>query len=151
MAHRSHFFERIRRGDVPVGTLVGFRLVSAAANRAVFTMEAGEQHGNPMGTVQGGILCVLADAAMGTAYGSELREGESLTTLELKINFLRPVRRGKLTAVAEVIKRGQTVGLVECTITDDQGRLVARASCTCLTLRAGEETGGRAVPEEGGA
>ncbi len=113
-------------------------------------MDAAPQHGNPFGTVQGGILCAIADAAMGTAYVSALADGESMTTLELKMNFLRPVRQGRLTAVADVIKQGQRVGLVECTITDEQGRLVARASSTCLTLPAGGG-GGVAPPEEEGA
>jgi uncharacterized protein (TIGR00369 family) len=138
------------RGDAPpppVATLVGFALVSFAPGRAVFAMEARPEHGNPFGTVQGGILCTLADAAMGTAYVAGLAEGESMTTLEVKMNFLRPLRRGRVTAVADVIKQGQRVGLVECTISDDQGRLVARASSTCLTIRKAEE--GTPVPEEG--
>ncbi len=154
MPRWADLFARVHRGDAPpppVATLVGLTLVSAAPDRAVFTMDAGPQHGNPFGTVQGGLLCTLADAAMGTAYVSGLRDDESMTTLELKMNFLRQVRRGRLTAVAEVIKRGQRVGLVECTITDEEGRMVARASSTGLTLRAGEERGGGAAREEGGA
>ncbi len=152
MPRWADLFARILRGDAPpppVATLVGMELVSAAPDRAVFAMDAGPQHGNPFGTVQGGLLCTLADAAMGTAYVSGLRDDESMTTLEVKMNFLRPVRRGRLTAVAEVIKRGQRVGLVECTVTDEQGRMVARASSTCLTLRAGEEGGGAAREEAG--
>jgi uncharacterized protein (TIGR00369 family) len=91
-----------------------------------------------MGTVHGGILCDLADAAMGMAYASLLRPGESFTTLELKINFLKPVWKTKLTAVAHVVKGGRTVGLVECDIFDEAESLVARASGTQMTLR--EET-----------
>jgi uncharacterized protein (TIGR00369 family) len=78
---------------------------------------------------------------MGMAYAASLEEGESFTTLELKINFLRPVWAGRLIATGRIVKDGQTVGLVECDIHDDQDRLVARASSTCMTLRGARATG----------
>jgi uncharacterized protein (TIGR00369 family) len=95
-----------------------------------------------MGTLHGGVLCDIADAAMGIAYASTLGEGETFATLELKINFLKPVWTEKLRAVERIVKRGKTLGLVECDITDAQKSLVARASSTCLTLR-GEDARGR--------
>jgi uncharacterized protein (TIGR00369 family) len=119
----------------PVGELVGFRPTSIDTGKAVFELEAGPQHANPMGTLHGGIVCDVADAAMGTAYASTLGEGESFTTLELKINFLRPFWTGKLVATARVVKSGRTIGLAECDVTDLEGRLVARAMSTCMTLR----------------
>ena len=109
---------------------------------AVVELEATERHANPMGTLHGGVLCDIADAAMGMAYAASLEEGETFTTLELKINFLRPVWTGKLVADGHLVKGGRSVGLVECTITDEQDRLVARASSTCMTLR-GEAAAGR--------
>jgi uncharacterized protein (TIGR00369 family) len=105
-------------------------------------MEVGPQHANPMGTLHGGILCDLADAAMGMAYASSLDEGETFTTLELKINFLKPVWSGRLTATGRLVKGGRTVGLVECDVHDAKNRLVARASSTCMTL-SGEQGEGR--------
>ncbi len=125
------------RGDAPpppVARLVGFRIVEVEPGRTVFEMEAGPQHASPLGTLHGGILCDIADAAMGIAYASMLGEGESFTTLELKINFLKPVWNARLRAEARVVKRGKTVGLVECDVVDDGGSLIARASSTCLTL-----------------
>jgi uncharacterized protein (TIGR00369 family) len=98
-------------------------------------MQANERHHNPMGTLHGGIYCDLADAAMGYAYAATLAEGETFTTVELKINFFRPVRQGKLTAEARVVKAGSTLGYVECDVTDQTGRLVARAASTCMKLR----------------
>jgi uncharacterized protein (TIGR00369 family) len=95
-----------------------------------------------MGTLHGGILCDLVDGAMGTAYASLLDDGESFTTLELKINFLKPVRTGRLEAVGTVVKAGRTVGLSECRVTDEGGSLVAHATSTCMTLR-GEQAEGR--------
>jgi uncharacterized protein (TIGR00369 family) len=109
---------------------------------AIMQMEAGEQHSNPMGTLHGGILCDLADAAMGMAYFSQLEEGETFTTLELKINYLRPFWTGKLVAHGRVVSRGKTVGMTECDVLDEQGRLIAKATSTCLTLR-GEAASGR--------
>ena len=140
--------ERIQamlRGDAPpppVAGLVGFELVAVAPGSAVFEMEAGPQHANPMGTLHGGILCDLADAAMGVAYASTLGEGESFTTLELKINFLKPVWKARLRAEARLVKRGRAVAMVECDVVDEGGSLVARASSTCLTL-SGEMSAGR--------
>lgn len=120
----------------PVGTLVGFRLRSVGSGEAIFELEAGPQHANPMGTLHGGILCDLADAAMGVAYASTLGDDETFTTLELKINFLRPVWTGALVATGRVVSRGRTIGLAECDVSDAEGRLVARASSTCMTLAA---------------
>ena len=129
---------KVQRGESPpppIGRLLGFVLKVIEPGRAVFEMGAGEQHHNPMGTLHGGVYCDLADAAMGYAYAATLAEGEAFTTVELKINFLRAVRRGKLTAEAKVVKAGSTVSYVECDVKDQSGRLVARAASTCLKLR----------------
>jgi uncharacterized protein (TIGR00369 family) len=139
---RVHAMVRGEAPHPPVADLVGFRVVEVSPGRAVFEMEAGPQHANPMGTLHGGILCDLADGAMGVAWASELEEGESFTTLELKINFLKPVWNARLRAEARVVKRGKTVGLVECDVTDESGKLIARASSTCLTL-SGDKAAGR--------
>jgi uncharacterized protein (TIGR00369 family) len=88
-----------------------------------------------MGTLHGGILCDIADGAMGMAFFSTLEEGETFATLELKINYLRPFWTGTLLAHGSVISRGKTVGLTECRIVDDQQRLIAHATSTCMALR----------------
>ena len=136
--------DRIKAGEIgaPVSELIGFRLTSVEPGKAVFELDAGPQHANPMGTLHGGVLCDVADAAMGIAYASTLGESESFTTLELKINFLRPFRTGKLIATARMVKAGRTIGLAECDVTDVEGRLIARAMSTCMTLR-GESGEGR--------
>ena len=126
----------------PVAELIGVDVEEIGAGESVMTMVAEERHSNPMGTIHGGILCDLADAAMGVAFFSTLEPGESFTTLELKINFLRPFWTGKLVARGTVVHRGKTVGMVECDIFDDQERLVARSSSTCMALR-GEMAEGR--------
>jgi uncharacterized protein (TIGR00369 family) len=138
------FSDRLRRGSwvAPVAELVGAFPVSFGEGKAVFEMEAGRRHHNPMGTVHGGILCDLADAAMGFAFASTLESGETFTTLELKINFLRPVYEGKLIASARVAHRGRTIGLVECDVANVEGKPVARVSSTCQVLR-GEAAQGR--------
>ena len=126
----------------PVAELIGFELQSMSGGESAMSLEVTERHGNPMGTVHGGILCDLADAAMGTAYVSTLEDGESFTTLELKINYLRPFWTGRLVARGRVIQRGQTVGLAECHIEDSEGRLVAYSTSTCMVLR-GDAAAGR--------
>src|SRR5690348_7088262 len=129
---------RVQRGEAPpppIGRLLGFVLKVIEPGRAVFEMEAGEQHHNPMGTLHGGAYCDLADAAMGYAYAATLADGESFTTVELKINFFRPVRQGRLTAEAKVVRAGTNLGYVECDVKDADGKLAARAASTCMKLR----------------
>jgi len=131
----------------PIGKLFGLKLYTPADGQAIVEFEATERYANPMGTLHGGVLCDIADAAMGAAYRSTLTDGESFTTLELKINFLRPVWKAKLRAEADMVRAGKIVGLVECNIFDEQRRLVARASSTCMTLR-GELAEGRRPPSK---
>ena len=126
----------------PVAELIGIDVERAEGGETVMTLLAEERHSNPMGTLHGGILCDLADAAMGMAYYSTLEPGETFTTLELKINFLRPFWTGRLVARGRVVSKGRTVGMAECGIDDEQGRLVAKATSTCLTLR-GDAASGR--------
>ena len=126
----------------PMALLIGLRLVTIEPGRARFELDADHRHHNPMGTLHGGILCDIADSAMGMAYASTLGEGESFTTLELTINFLRPVRSAHLIAEGTIVQQGRTAGMTECSVTDENGRLIAKATSTCLTLR-GEQARGR--------
>jgi uncharacterized protein (TIGR00369 family) len=121
--------------------LLGARLTAVEAGRARIELTTDDRHANPMGTLHGGVLCDIADAAMGMAYAATLEDDESFTTLELKINFLRPVWRSRLVADGVVVQRGRTVGLTECSITDEKGRLIAKATSTCLTLRGAQASG----------
>ena len=88
---QADFRTRAKANDVPVARLIGFEAKEIASGQAAVTLAAGPQHANPMGTLHGGILCDIADAAMGMAFASTLAPKESFTTLELKINFFRPV------------------------------------------------------------
>jgi uncharacterized protein (TIGR00369 family) len=134
--------DKILHGEAapPIARLLGLVLKAIEPGRAVFEMEIDQRHHNPMGTLHGGIYCDLADAAMGFAYGATLGEDESFTTVELKINFFRPVREGKLTAEAHVVKAGSTLGYVECDVKDANGKLVARAASTCMKLSKSRST-----------
>jgi uncharacterized protein (TIGR00369 family) len=126
---------RGEREPFPLARLLGLVLKALSPGRAVFEMEVSERHHNPLDMVHGGVYCDLADAAMGWAYAATLSEGESFTTIELKVNFLRAVRQETLTAEAKVVKAGSTLGYVECEVQDEQGRLVAKAASTCLKLK----------------
>ena len=137
------------RTPPPIARLLGFTMKSVEPGHAVFEMEADDRHHNPMGTLHG-VYCDLADAAMGYAYATTLGEGETFTTIELKINFLRAVRKATLTAEAKVVKVGSTVGYVDCDIKDQTGRLVARAASTCMKRNRDSQTGASTgAPKEG--
>jgi uncharacterized protein (TIGR00369 family) len=120
----------------PLSELIGFRLTEVEPGYAAVDLECTQQHYNPTGSLHGGVLCAIADTAMGIAHASLLNEGESSTTTELKINFLRPVRQGKLRAMGRVIKHGKTLTVIESDVVDEEGQLVARALSTCMTLRS---------------
>lgn len=121
----------------PVAQLLGFGIDRVDEGNVVFTMPPLEAHQNPLGTVHGGIITTLLDSAMGCAVHTTLPPGGMYTTLELKVNFLRPSFAGGATLVAEgtVLHRGSTVVLADATITTaDTGKKIAHATSTCLIL-----------------
>ena len=111
------------------------KLVYLEEGRARLTMNVDQRFHNPMGTLHGGIMTDLADASMGVALMSTLSDEESFTTLELKMNFLRPVYEGELTAEAKVLHRGRTIALVESILKNSERKEVARAVATQMVLR----------------
>jgi uncharacterized protein (TIGR00369 family) len=120
----------------PIMNTLGFRLVDVGEATASFEMEAKtELHSNPMGTLHGGVLCDIADAAIGTAHLTTVIEGESFASIDLQINFFRPVWNERLRAVAKPIHRGRTVSRYVCDITRADGKLVAQVTSTIMTLR----------------
>jgi uncharacterized protein (TIGR00369 family) len=147
----SAMLERIRNmieGDkpiMPVAKLLGFSVKSVDLGEAVIELEMTEDHFNASGTLHGGVLCTIADTAMGVAFATMLEEGEALTTIELKINFLRPVWKGKLLAMAKVVKKGRLTGLIECDVLDEHGQLAARAGSTYMAI-SGEQAKNRTLP-----
>lgn len=131
----SELSQKVRDSTVPIGELIGSCINEIAAGRAVASLRSGPQHANPMGTLHGGVLCDLADAAMGMAFVSTLASDESFTTTALSINFFRPVWQAVLRAEARVVNRGKNLGYVECEVFDQDDRLVAKATSTCVVLR----------------
>ena len=126
----------------PIAELVGFTLTEVEVGRAVTEMDAGPRHANAVGTLHGGVICDLADAAMGAAIATTVEDGESFTTLDLNAKYFKPVWSARLRAVARVTRRTRSLGLIECEVTDAGGSLVAKVFSTCMVLR-GDEARGR--------
>ena len=117
---------------------LGARITEAEPGRVVLELEAGPRHRHAEGVVQGGVITQIADAAMGMSLGTLQEDGLWNTTIELKINFLRPVIEGRLRAIGRVIEMKQTLFFSEADVVDDRGRLIARASSTCMPVPQGQ-------------
>jgi uncharacterized protein (TIGR00369 family) len=130
-------YQAIAAGDqwhAPVGKALGLRLVAARDDWVRFELSVRPDYLNSEGALQGGIISVMADAAMGLAYGTLLEETQGMATIEYKINFARPVTAGQLVAEAKTVRRGKTTGIMEAEVWDDHDRLVAKAQGTMITL-----------------
>jgi uncharacterized protein (TIGR00369 family) len=121
----------------PISQLMGFRGVSAEPGRAVFEMEPGPQHYNPIGSVHGGVALTLLDSAMGCAVHTLLEAGVGYTTLEVKTNFVRPITAdtGLIRCEGIVIHQGSRIATAEGKLTDSSGKLLAHGTTTCLIFR----------------
>jgi uncharacterized protein (TIGR00369 family) len=117
---------------------LGARISESEPGRVVLELEAGPKHRHGGGIVQGGVITQIADAAMGMSLATLQEDGLWNTTIELKINFIRPVVSGRLRAVGRVVEMKQTLMFSEADVLDDQDRLVARASSTCLAVPEGQ-------------
>jgi len=131
------------RYPTAISRTLGIRVVDVGHGTATVAMDADpEIHGNQQGTVHGGILAELADAAIGTAHSTIVHEGDSFTGVDLRINFFRPVWKTVLHAAASPVHGGKTMTHYQVDITNDQGKLVARAQAAIMTLK-GEKAHGR--------
>lgn len=119
-----------------ISRLLGFRVVSIDKAHACLEMDTdAEIHGNQQGTVHGGLLSELADSAIGTAHSTVVEEDESFTSIDLRINFFRPVWRSTLMAKASPVRLGRTISHYQCEIIREDGKQVALAVGTIMTLR----------------
>jgi uncharacterized protein (TIGR00369 family) len=135
------YLHAIRRGELPpppIMTLMNMGMVSAEQGRVVFSVEPAEYHYNPIGTVHGGMACTICDSALGCAVHSTLPAGVGYTTLELKVNFVRPITTatGRLLCEGKIIHSGSRVATAEARLTDERGKLYAHATTTCIVLRS---------------
>jgi len=122
----------------PIAELLGFELAEIAAGFAAFTCTPGEHHYNPIGVVHGGLACTLLDSAMGCAVNSTLKAGTGYTTLELKVNLVRPVTAdtGPMRCEGKIVHRGRQTATAEGRLIDAAGKLYAHATTTCLIFAA---------------
>jgi uncharacterized protein (TIGR00369 family) len=117
--------------------LLGARVAEAGPGRVVIELEAGPQHRHGGGVVQGGVIAQIADAAMGMSLATLQRDGSWNTTIELKINFVRPAVEGTLRAIGRVVEMRQSLLFGEADVVDAENRLIARATSTCMVVPPG--------------
>jgi len=118
----------------PIAETLDFGMVEVAAGRCVFTGLPSKKHYNPSGTVHGGFAATLLDSAMGCAVHTLVPTGKGFTTLEIKVNYVRPMfeSTGEVRCEAAIINMGKTVATAEGKILDSKGRLIAHGTTTCL-------------------
>jgi uncharacterized protein (TIGR00369 family) len=124
--------------QAPMCATLGFHLADVSQGFAAFEGLPEFRHYNPIGTVHGGFTATLLDSAVGCAIFSTMAKGESWTTLELKLNLVRPITKdtGEVRAEGRIIHRGRTVATAEGTLKDREGKLYAHASTTCMIFPA---------------
>jgi uncharacterized protein (TIGR00369 family) len=127
-----------RFAAAPISRVLGFALVEVEEGRAVFAVEPAERHYNPIGLVHGGLLATVLDSAMGCAIHSTLPAGTGYSTLEIKVSFTRPVLAdtGLLRCEAAIVHRGRQTATAEGRVRDQEGRLYAHGTTTCLLMGA---------------
>lgn len=135
------YLQAMQAGEIPpapIAVLMGMWIVEVSEGRIVFAAEPAEYHYNPLGTVHGGLAATLLDSALACAIHSTLPAGANYTTLELKVNYLRPMtsETGVVYCEGRVIHVGGRVATAEGRLTDAAGKLYAHGTTTCIILRS---------------
>jgi uncharacterized protein (TIGR00369 family) len=135
------YLRKIVAGELPpppIGVLMNFRIGEVSEGHAVFLVTPEEYHYNPIGVVHGGVAATLLDSAMGCAVHSTLPAGARYTTLEIKVNYIRPMsaETGEVRCEANIIHVGARTATAEGKIVDQQGKLYAHATTTCIIFRS---------------
>ena len=135
------YMRQLMAGELPpsgMGRLMNFRLVEVSEGRAVFAVKPDERHYNGIGIAHGGLAATLLDSALGCAINTMMPPGRIFTTLEMKINYVRPLRRetGEVRCEASVLHVGGRVATAEGRIVDAGGKLYAHGTATCMLFRS---------------
>jgi uncharacterized protein (TIGR00369 family) len=133
------FFQRMMAGELPLPALVslmGLRLVEAEFGRVVFAGTVREQYYNGMGVAHGGWAATIIDSAVACAINSTQPAGRMFTTVELKINYTRPLTRdiGEVRCTGTVIHIGTRTATADARVVDQNGLLYAHGTTTCLLV-----------------
>ncbi len=139
------FLNSIREGKIPappLAALLGYHIVELDTGRTVFEIEPAEYHFNPFGLVHGGIASTMLDTAMTSAILTTLAVGLSCTTLEMKVNFIRPLtdRMGPVRSEGRVIHVGKRIATAEGKLVDRDNKLYAHGVTTCIVFTVRRET-----------
>jgi uncharacterized protein (TIGR00369 family) len=134
------FLQSIISGELPpppIADTLGFRLAEAIPGRVVFVAQPAEYHYNPIGVVHGGLAATLLDSCMSCAVLSNLPAGVGYTTLEIKVNYTRPIttETGELRAEGAVVHAGNMTATAQGRLVDQAGKLYAHGTTTCIILR----------------
>ena len=136
------FMRSVAAGEVPpppIAQLLNMRLREADHGLVVFECQPDESVYNPIGVVHGGLVCTLADSAAGCAVHTTLAPGVAYTSVDITVNYLRPVtlNSGTLTVTGKVVRSGRRMALAAVEVHDSANRLVATASSNCLIMTPG--------------
>jgi uncharacterized protein (TIGR00369 family) len=126
---------KMGKAPSPATKTLGISISWLSKGRSVMEMNVDEKFHNLSGTMHGGVMSDIADAAMGIALATTLSKKEDFTTIEFKMSFLRPHVRGLLRAEGSLAKRGRRVAFTEAVLTNSRREIVARSSGTCLLLK----------------
>ena len=134
------FLERMINAEFPLPPLIhtlDFKVSGIQPGRAVFSFQPQEFHYNPLGSVHGGVITAILDSAMGCALHSVLPLGTGYTSVDIKVNFLKPIniKTGSLKAVGTIINQGNRTALLEGRLTDENDKLYAHATSTCMIFK----------------
>ncbi|MDF1600499.1 PaaI family thioesterase [Mesorhizobium sp. YIM 152430] len=127
---------RVVSGEYPAPSIaarINFALVEVGEGRAVFKGMPGARHFNPLGSVHGGWAATVLDSALGCSIHTLLAKGEGYSTVEMKVNYLRPIseKTGVVTCEGKVVSKGRTLAVSEARLTDANGKLLAIGTETC--------------------
>lgn len=128
--------QRVVAGDYPapgIGATMNFALVEVSEGRAVFQGLPGPRHFNPLGSIHGGWAATVLDSALGCCIHTLLARGEGYSTVEMKVNYLRPIseKTGIVTCEGKIVSKGRTLAVSEARLTDANGKLLAIGTETC--------------------
>jgi uncharacterized protein (TIGR00369 family) len=144
------YLSAVKEGRIPpppVWNLVNFRLTEAAAGRVLFEIAPAQYHYNRFGKVQGGIACTILDSAMACTVTSVLPEGTGFTTLDLKVQYFRPmsVETGLMRCVGAIIHRGDRIVVAEARMLDNGDLLYAYAMSSCMIFSTTQKKGSKGL------